>query len=104
MQNELGSAVSSAQDARRLDFEMKNMKAQNKLLEAQTDSAISQHFVNNVEANLGLDKQRQIQANTAKSLAETAKIKSDTIRNWVDTIGNNLNPIKFLNNIKFGKK
>jgi len=104
MQNELGSAVSSAQESRRLEYELKNMKKQNELLDAQTEQATSQSFVNNVEYNLGLDKQRQIQANTAKSLAETAKTKSDTIRNWVDTIGNNLNPVKFLNNIKFGKK
>lgn len=97
MQNTLSGAVSSALDARRARYEIENMKAQNKLIDAQKEQAISQHFVNNVTANLGLDNQRLIQANTAKAVAEADKVKSDMLRTWVDTIGNQINPLKWLN-------
>lgn len=100
MTNEVSGALSSAMDAKRLYYELENMKAQNKLLDAQSEQAISQHFVNNVTAHLGLDNQRLIQANTAKAVAEAKKINSDKIRGWVDTVGNQLNPLKRLSFLK----
>jgi len=96
MQNELGSAVSSAQDARRLQAEIANMKKQNQLLDNQSLQARSQATLNDANASLAMDNQKLTQANTAKAVVEAAKAKSDMYRSWVDTLGNQLNPLKWL--------
>lgn len=103
MVNELSGAVSTALDAKRLRFEIENMKKQNKLLDAQTDQAYATSAQNSAQAAKTIgetalldDQQAVLKANAAKSLAETEKVTSDKYRQWVDTLGSNLNPLKFM--------
>lgn len=98
MQNEFSGAVSSAIDSLRARQEVKNLKAQQELLEAQERETYNRVALNNSQIENNLKDANLKAANSAKTLAETDKIKSDTVRAWVDTIGSNLNPIKFLLN------
>lgn len=104
MANELAPAVSSALDSKRLRYEVENMKAQNDNLKAQNDlftaqhaQSLSQAYLNQEQMKSAMENQKLIQANTAKSVASTDQIKSDTLRKWVDSVGDQVNPLKFLN-------
>jgi hypothetical protein len=90
MQNELSGAVSSALDARRARYEIENMKSTNHLLNMQADSFRTQSDKNFADTQLA-------EANTAKSILENKIAKSEALRRWVDTIGNQINPVRWLN-------
>lgn len=101
MTNELAPFVSTALDSKRLRYEIENMKKTNKLIEAQTDQAYassaqasSQAAKNIGEASLLDDQMALLKANTAKSMAETSKVDSDKWRGWLDSLGNQVNPLK----------
>lgn len=96
MVNTMSGAVSSALDSKRLKYEVENMKQQNDLIHDQAASARTQAAKNISEMNLAEDNRLLVNANTAKSLAEAEKTKSDMYRTWVDTIGNQANPMKWL--------
>lgn len=96
MVNTMSGAVSSALDARRAKYEVENMKMQNDLIHDQAASARTQAAKNISEMHLAEDNRLLVNANTAKSLNEADKIKSDMYRTWVDTVGNQVNPAKWL--------
>lgn len=66
MMNELGGSVNSAIEARRAHAEVKNLFEQNKNIRSQT------------ELNKALVEQAK---------AVTGKTSSDTVRSWIDTLG-----------------
>lgn len=66
MKNELSGAVNSAVEARRASAELANLKKQNANIDSQT------------ALNKMLTEQAQ---------AQTGKTSSDTVRSWVDTVG-----------------
>lgn len=102
MVNEASGAVSTALEAKRLKFEIENMKKQNILLEDQALANRAAAHKSAAETDLTRDSQQLVQANTAKALVEAKKLKSEMYRLWVDTIGDNINPLKGL--FKMGKK
>lgn len=89
MQNPFAGAVSSAVDAKRAYQEIANMKKTNTLIDSQTAK-------NMAERDLAIDNQALVKANSAKSKAERRKLQSDTIRSWVDTVGNQLNNVRYM--------
>lgn len=95
MTNEMSGAVSSALDAKRLRYEIENMKKTNEFIEAQTTQAYANAVKADKETKLLSYQKTLTQANTAKAVAEAEKVASDKYRQWVDTLGSNFNPLKF---------
>ena len=82
-QNELGGidkAVNTAIDARRMNAELKNMKAQNELLDAQTLQAVTQSKLNSAFSN--------------KVSKEAEWVDAEGYLNALDTAAGAINPLK----------
>lgn len=94
--NELSGAVASAIDARRMSYELKNMEEQNKNLKSQNSLLSSQKEYTDKQADTEEWRKLKTVADIEKVQAETKKIDSDKIRQWVDTAGGAINPIKWL--------
>lgn len=106
-QQELGPAISSAVDMIRARKELKNLDYEARLKKAQADELHSRDKLNMRNQNVAdaqflnvMEDSKLKQANTAKSLAETEAATSEKYRKWVDTLGDQLNPVKWIFNRK----
>lgn len=99
MVNAISGALSSAIEVRRARAEVENLRETNKLIREQARTARSQSEKNEADSALAEQTKGLTAANTAKALLEVENFQPEQVRKWVDTIGDNINPLSKLKGI-----